>query len=70
MIFAVSIILAVFLGVALVLFIRSSTAGVLRIDRSDPEKDVYRFEINNLDVLPKKRYIIVKVDRFSDISQD
>ena len=37
--------------------------GVLRIDQSNPEKDIYRLEIDNLDILPRKKKIILKVKK-------
>lgn len=43
--------------------------GTLRIDHSDPEKDVYRFEIDNLDKLNKKSYVELKIDHDADLSQ-
>lgn len=43
--------------------------GVLQIDHSDPEKDVYRFVIDNIDDLSKKKYIVLKVDNNADLSQ-
>lgn len=43
--------------------------GTLRIDHSNPEKDVYRFEINNLDSLDKKKRIVLKIDHHADLSQ-
>lgn len=43
--------------------------GTLRIDHSDPEKDVYRFEIDNLDKLNKKYYVELKIDHNADLSQ-
>ena len=43
--------------------------GTLRIDHSNPEKDVYRLEIDNLDQLNKKSRIHVKVDHHADLSQ-
>ena len=43
--------------------------GVLRIDQTDPEKDMYRFEIDNLDDLSKKRYIVLKIEHSKDLSQ-
>ena len=43
--------------------------GVLRIDHTDPEKDTYRFEIDNLDELSKKKFIVLKVDNNADLSQ-
>jgi hypothetical protein len=44
--------------------------GILRIDYSDPEKDRYRFDIDNLDILPKKKRIVLKVDANADLSQN
>ena len=35
--------------------------GVLRIDMSDPKKDVYKLEIDNLDSLPGKKQITLKI---------
>lgn len=47
-----------------------STRGTLRIDHSNPEKDLYRFEIDNLDKLGKKRYVNLKIDHNADLSQN
>lgn len=58
-----SIIYAIIQGV-------SMTHGTLRIDHSDPEKDVYRLEIGDLDKLNKKRYIELKIDHHADLSQN
>lgn len=44
--------------------------GVLRIDHSNPNKDTYRFEIPNLDILAKKKYIVLKIDNHADLSQE
>jgi hypothetical protein len=44
--------------------------GTLRIDHSNPEKDIYRFEIDNLDKLDKKSYVELKIDRHADLSQN
>jgi len=54
---------------ALVFRILYHYAGTLRIDHSNPEKDVYRFEIDNLDRLSKKHRIVLKVDNNADLSQ-
>ena len=45
-------------------------AGVLKIDRSDPEKDVYRFEVDDLDSLHKKKRIVLKIDNGAAISHE
>ena len=53
----------------IIFFIRYRKAGTLRIDHSDPIKDVYRIEIDDLDGLSKKRHVILKVDNNADLSQ-
>lgn len=64
--FAISVMLHILLAV----LIRSlwPTVGVLRIDHSNPEKDVYRFDIENLDSLSCKNRIVLKVDNNADLS--
>ena len=44
--------------------------GTLRIDHSNPDKDTYRFEVNDLDNLSKKKRIVLKVDNNAIFSQD
>ena len=44
--------------------------GVLKIDNSNFEKDIYRIERKDLDVLPYKKHIILKVDNAADLSQE
>ena len=53
----------------IIFFIRYRTVGTLRIDHSDPVKDVYRIEIDDLDGLTKKKHVILKVDNNADLSQ-
>ena len=44
--------------------------GTLRIDRTDPEKDLYRIDIDgNFDNISKEKRIILKVDNNADLSQ-
>ena len=45
------------------------THGTLRIDPSNPEKDVYRFEIDDLEKLNRKAYVELKIDHHADLSQ-
>ena len=40
--------------VTLIITYLTSARGTLRIDHSNPEKDVYRIEINNLEDLSRK----------------
>ena len=42
--------------------------GALKIDHSDSKKDVYRIEIGDLDVLPHKKHIILKVENDANLS--
>lgn len=44
--------------------------GTLRIDHSDPEKDIYRLEIGDLDKLNRKSYVELKIDHHADLSQN
>ena len=44
--------------------------GTLRVDRSNPAKDVYRFDIDDLDGLSKKKKILLKVDNKANLSQE
>lgn len=45
------------------------TSGTLRIDRTDPTKEVYRIELGDLSKLAKKNRITLKVDNNADLSQ-
>lgn len=45
------------------------TSGVLKIDHSNPEKDVYKFCIDDLDILDKKKSITIKIDHNADLSR-
>lgn len=44
-------------------------AGTIRVDWTDPEKDIYRLELDNLGLLEKRKYILLDVDRKADLSQ-
>ena len=52
-----------------IIFYIINKVGTLKIDHSDPEKDIYRIDINDLDKLSKKKLIILKNDNYSDHSQ-
>lgn len=43
--------------------------GVLRIDHSNTDKDLYRLEIDDIDILSKRRFVILKVENDADLSQ-
>lgn len=59
------------LGVVItcIVFRVQTTSGVLKIDHSNPEKDIYRFDITDLDSLSKKTRVILKVDNNASLSQ-
>ena len=64
-------ILAAFLGsvVVNIIYFKSTSFGTLNIDDSNPEKDVYRIDIEHLDKIAKKKYIQLKVKTGVDLSQ-
>lgn len=52
------------------IFRRVRTAcGTLKIDHSNPEKDVYRLDIGDLDNLSNKKRVVLIVDNHADLSQ-
>ena len=53
-----------------IIYFSHITSGTLKIDHSNPDKDVYRFEIDKIDNLHKKKRIILKVDNKADLSHD
>ena len=64
-------ILVFFLGVMITLVVISRlSAGIIKIDRTNPDKDVYRLEIDDLDKLTKKKYILLRVNPKADLSQN
>lgn len=48
---------------------RRVKVGVLRIDRSDPEKDLYKIELEDLEKLKYVKEVVLKIDNNSDLSQ-
>ena len=59
------------IGMAIYHFLRNKffIDGTIKIDSTNPEKDVYRLEINDLDSLKKKKRIVLRVDHHADLSQ-
>lgn len=54
----------------IVFFIRYKNVGTLKIDISDPSKDVYRFEVDDIDALMNRKRIVLNVDSNADLSQN
>lgn len=48
--------------------LRFFTHGTLRIDRTNPLKDVYRLDVEDIDKLSEKKRIVLKVDPNADLS--
>ena len=46
-----------------------TACGTLKIDHSNPEKDVYRLDIGDLDKLSNKKRVVLTVDNRADLSQ-
>lgn len=46
-----------------------SYSGVLKIDRHNPDKDLYFLEINKLEDLSKSKEILLKVDNDADLTR-
>lgn len=46
------------------------TEGVLRIDHSNPEKDVYRFEIDKIENLKFSERMMLRIDHHAKLSQE
>lgn len=44
-------------------------AGTLRIDHSNPEKDIYRLEVEHMEDLSNHKQIVLDVDDNADLSQ-
>lgn len=59
------LILGIVLGSLATIFIDRAmpSHGVLRIDNTNPEKKLYSFEIDNLEVLDRTKHIILKITR-------
>lgn len=51
-------------------FYRTRTTGTLRIDHSNPDKDVYRIELDYIHDLPKKKEIVLTIDNNARLSQE
>ena len=64
------IIVAFLLGFIVGIVYPRKESGTLKIDHSNPMKDVYRFEVDDLDVLNKKSRIVLRVEHDAHLSQN
>lgn len=68
----VKFVIMFFLGVLFGFILRSLVkrpSGTLLIDKNNPDKDLYRFDINHLSEIDKRKYILLKVDPNANLSQ-
>lgn len=56
--------------VSILLNFLKTSYGVLKIDISDSEKEMYRICLDDLDDLKKKKRIMLKVDSNADLSHE
>lgn len=62
--------IAIGMFVSYMVLIGKTAYGTLRIDHTDPEKDLYRIDINgNFDNISKEKRIVLKVDNDANLSQ-
>lgn len=52
------------------LFVFRLLVGTLKIDHDDPEKDIYRFDVTDIDGLTKRKYILLRVESDSHFSHE
>ena len=69
MYYVLAFVLAIIANVLINVLFFGYTKGTLRIDHSNPEKDIYRIEFDNLDDLSKSKKVILKIDNHADLSQ-
>lgn len=69
--YAILFIVCILINIVInLIFFNRKPSGTLRIDHSNPEKDIYRFEIDDFDALSRKTKITIKVDNNAHISQE
>lgn len=61
--------IGIVIGFMVALLYLKASSGTLKIDQTNPEKDVYLLELDDLDNIAKKKRIILKVDSHADLSQ-
>ena len=70
LLFWIAYLIGLLAGVIVTLLVQRmfTKRGYLRIDHSNPEKDVYRFEVDDLVDTSVRRFVL-KVDHKADLSQ-
>ena len=54
----------------LLFILLTMATGSLRVDHSNPDKDLYRFEIEELDDLNKKKCVMLKIDHNANLTHE
>lgn len=69
---AIAFLLGMVIGMFIINWIWSKQTmdGILKIDHSDPGKDLYRFEIDDLEGVDKKKRITLHIDHNANLSQE
>lgn len=70
LLYVLYIVLGVLIGVLGTCFYFNAASGTLKIDHSNPAKDVYRIDIKDLDTISRRKRIVLKVDNNADLSQN
>ena len=52
------------------IFHAKTSLGTLRIDQSNPGKDVYRIELADIDKAVSKKWVVLKVDKHANLSRN
>lgn len=68
LLFLVGVIVGVL--ITLIMYRLKTTHGILKIDTSNIEQDIYRICIDDLDKLSKKKRVVLKVDPNATLSQE
>ena len=64
--------IGVLLGIVIanVFHFRRTTFGTLRIDNTNPEKTIYRIDLDcQLDLVSRKKRVMLKIDNDADLSR-
>ena len=56
------------IGIALIINKLKTVDGVFKIDHSNPEKDIYRLDLENI-ILDGKTKLVLKVDHHANLTQ-
>lgn len=66
--FVVGLLIGVIIGVYI--YCKLNTMGTLRIDHTNPEKDIYRIELDEFEGLSKKKRVLLQIDNNARLSQE